>query len=77
MSEDGPIEQRPLVQPDLSEKSAWHAVQQGAQVFAELGGGAAGFATAAHLGRTILGGSRQSESNATPQQQQPTPSSEE
>jgi hypothetical protein len=74
-SEDQPIETRPQAQPD-EQKSAWHVIQQGAQAFGEIGGGLGGIAGALHVGRTMLGGSNQSEPNTEPQQQVTQPPEE-
>ena len=50
--------------------SAWMVAQQAAQMFGEVGGGAAGFATAAHLARGLVGGSKSGGDGGKPQQGQ-------
>jgi hypothetical protein len=71
---DPQVPQQPLPhdQQEIRE-GAWQVIQQGAQVFAEVGGGAAGFATAAHLGRRLFDGSGSS-GDAGPPPQDNTPS---
>jgi len=59
-----PITASNTVEKSLRESGTWVAIQQGAQVFAELGGGAAGIATAAHLAKQSFKGSSKPPSDA-------------